>query len=39
MAVRQHMRGKKFQRAKVKFEADETDLVEEPPLDTEVQPR
>lgn len=37
MAVRQHMRGKKFQRAKVKFEADETDLVEEPPLDTEAQ--
>lgn len=36
-AVRQHMRGKKFQRAKAKFEADETDLVDEPPLDSKAQ--
>lgn len=35
-AVRQHMRGKKFQRAKAKFEADEADLVDEPPLDPKV---
>lgn len=35
-AVRQHMRGRKFQRAKARFEADEADLVDEPPLDAKV---
>ena len=36
-AVRQHMRGKKFQRAKQRFEADEADLIDEPPLDAKAR--